>query len=245
MPEYEVGVDEAGRGPAIGPLVVCALSVPKDDRELLSELGVDDSKRLSKKLRRSVFERVSHHSQLRGWGVGLEICDAKKIDEWMASGTLNSLEVKLFCDAIKVAANPSDLGSIIVDSCDVNSERFGKGILSTLGSGWEGCRIVSGHKMDSNDVVVGAASIIAKVTRDEEIEKLSKLAGLELGSGYPSDPVTKKAIDILCSSGGPHESLRWGWANVQRSWIRHNSRPMPSRSADSHTHTQSTLEDWN
>ena len=48
MGAYLIGVDEAGRGPAIGPLVVCALSIPIGDRGILTEIGVDDSKNLTR-----------------------------------------------------------------------------------------------------------------------------------------------------------------------------------------------------
>ena len=246
MPEYEVGVDEAGRGPAIGPLVVCALSVPRKDRIFLSELGVDDSKRLSKKRREEVFGKIKHHSDLRGWGIGLDICEPNIIDDWRKSGTLNSLEVKMFANAIKDAAKPSNVCSIFLDACDINAERFGSNISSILGSTWEECQIESRHNMDSADVIVGGASIIAKVTRDLKMDKISKQVGLDIGSGYPSDPKTKKAIEILCSTSSedPHKSLRWSWKNVRRSWAMQNTRPMPNRSSDFETSTQSTLRDW-
>ncbi len=242
--EYEVGVDEAGRGPAIGPLVVCAISLPRTDRDVLANLGVDDSKRLSKKRREEIYGRIKHYSESRGWGIGLDICEPIEIDDWMDSGTLNSLEVMMFAKAIKLASEPSDVCSLFVDACDINAERFGRRITSILGSTWERCKMKSKHKMDSSDVIVGAASIIAKVTRDKEMEKLSELIGFELGSGYPSDPITKSAIEILCASTEPHPSLRWKWKNVQRSWTSQNGGPMPNRSSDSGTSSQSTLGDW-
>ncbi|MBR79664.1 MAG: ribonuclease HII [Euryarchaeota archaeon] len=244
MPEDEVGADEAGRGPSIGPLVVCALSVPRSDRELLFDLGVDDSKSLSKKVRESIYREILSYSESRSWGVGLEICDAWKIDKWMSSGSLNSLEVELFAGAIKLSAEPSEVGSIFLDACDVNADRFGRNVMSRLGESWRHCVVKSEHQMDSADLIVGAASIVAKVTRDNEIGRLSRLMGVELGSGYPSDPVTKKAIDLLCSSEEPHEALRWSWANVNRSWISKNKRPMPDRFPESGNTTQSTLGDW-
>ncbi len=244
MPGGEVGADEAGRGPAIGPLVVCALTVPRSDRELLFDLGVDDSKRLSKKFRMSIYREILAYSESRGWGVGLEICEAWKIDKWMTTGTLNTLEVELFADAIKLSAEPSEVCSIFLDACDVDAGRFGRNVSSSLGNSWSHCLVKSEHQMDSEDLIVGAASIIAKVTRDNEIRKLSRLIGVELGSGYPSDPVTKDAIDLLCSSEEPHEALRWSWANVNRSWISQNKRPMPDRFPDGGTPAQSTLGDW-
>ena len=155
MGANHIGVDEAGRGPAIGPLVVCALSIPKEDTEILTELGVDDSKNLTRLKRESIHSKIIAISKSRGWEFSLILCDAERIDLWMETGTLNSLEVMAFSDA-----------------CDVDAERFGRNVSSSLrqrGSGW---KISSKHRMDSEDVVTGAASIIAKVNRDWEMEKL-------------------------------------------------------------------------
>ena len=62
-----IGVDEAGRGPVIGPLVVCAFA-HKNSQELL-ELGVADSKRLSKKKREELFEELGSGGSVGGWMV--------------------------------------------------------------------------------------------------------------------------------------------------------------------------------
>ena len=71
-----VGVDEAGRGPALGPLVVCAIYMPKSDREILSEIGVKDSKKLSKKRIEDIYQEIISKSILRNWSIGIKICEA-------------------------------------------------------------------------------------------------------------------------------------------------------------------------
>ncbi len=53
-----IGVDEAGRGPSIGPLVVSALNIPEADRSILQGLGVDDSKNLSKRKRNRLYKEI-------------------------------------------------------------------------------------------------------------------------------------------------------------------------------------------
>jgi ribonuclease HII len=73
-----------------------------------------------------------------------------------------------------------------VDACDVNAFRYADMVKSHLE---QECEIVSEHNADQTFKVVSAASIIAKVTRDRAIAVLSKKYG-EIGSGYPSDPVT-------------------------------------------------------
>jgi ribonuclease HII len=244
--EYDIGVDEAGRGPAIGPLVVCAFSIKKSERKYLDDLGVQDSKKMSKKRRELVYEKLMAKSEEHEWGIGVETCHPADIDKWMETGTLNSLEVELFANAIKRAGvASSDVNCLSLDACDVNEERFGRNVSEVLGSNWDECKIDSRHKMDSNDVLVGAASIIAKVNRDKEISILSRNEGLDLGSGYPSDQVTKHAIDLLCCGKMPHEMLRWSWANVQRSWIKQNNRPFPNRFPRTSKNSQQTLTDWN
>ena len=241
----DIGVDEAGRGAVIGPLVVCALMVPEEDREDLVDIGADDSKKLSKKKRRLVATEIARLSDSRGWGVGEIICSPSRIDQGMKTGNLNSLEVELFAEAINSATQPNGQCRILLDACDVNAPRFGKSVESALGAEWEGCRIVSEHGMDGEDIVVGAASIIAKFRRDSEVERLAKNLSIELGSGYPSDPLSRAAVRKLSTGYLPHECLRWSWSTVSDVWTELHRRPVPTRDAGATHPVQSSLEDWN
>tara|TARA_B100000959_G_scaffold243918_1_gene267514 strand:- start:5730 stop:6479 length:750 start_codon:yes stop_codon:yes gene_type:complete len=241
----DIGVDEAGRGPVIGPLVVCALAIPYADRGLLESVGADDSKRLTKSSRARIFSSVMEISQKQDWGVGVVVCNASRIDISMSSGTLNDLEVVLFAEALREAVSPSDDYTILLDACDVNAERFGRNVSSELGRDWLGCTILSEHGMDSGDVVVGAASIIAKCIRDAEVQRLSEELGMDLGSGYPSDPKTQMVLADLCNADEPHDCLRWGWSTVKELWGALNKGPPPERGAGERRPAQSTLDDWN
>ena len=116
--------------------------------------------------------------------------------------------------------------------------------MASLGSEWSKCEICSSHKLDEKDSLVGAASIIAKKVRDDEVEKLSKQLGIDLGSGYPADPLTKNAIRKLCNLEMPHECLRWSWSNVKRVWIEENKRPLPKRYLDDGEKTQTAIHEW-
>ena len=78
-----------------------------------------------------------------------------------------------------------------VDSCDVDYKRFGKEIANLSSNS----KIVSRHHADSRFVVVAAASIIAKVSRDKSINRLRK--NFDLGSGYPSDKKSVKFVKKL------------------------------------------------
>tara|TARA_B100001287_G_scaffold65088_1_gene53045 strand:- start:1480 stop:2115 length:636 start_codon:yes stop_codon:yes gene_type:complete len=190
----KIGVDEAGRGAVIGPLVVCAFaSVSQSD---LRRLGVKDSKDLSKKRRKELYEiliKMPHK---------VVICLPDRIDN---SSNLNTLEVELFAESLSVMPE----GHIMLDACDVDAERFAKNVSEISG---RECR--AEHKADENHLEVGAASIIAKVTRDNYVEDLSSTLGIDLGSGYPSDPKTKMAVKELIKGRLPHDCLRWSWKTV-------------------------------
>jgi ribonuclease HII len=194
-----VGVDEAGRGPVIGPLVVCAFAHPNPDE--LSALGVKDSKKLSKKKRNELFEI------LIGFEHEVVMCPPLRID---THGNLNDLEVELFAEALKGLSNH---GTIMLDACDVNAERFARNV-----SQRSGLNCLAEHGADDNYPIVGAASIIAKVTRDNAIEELSESLGFEIGSGYPSDPKTIQALPKLLQGVKPHDCLRWTWKTVDDAW---------------------------
>ena len=236
-----IGVDEAGRGPAIGPLVVCALSIPEEDIKILKDLGADDSKKMAKSKRETIHSKIVEISNSKGWEIGLVHCDARSIDLWMDSGTLNTLEVQAFADAISEVVSDLLEYNLFLDACDVDAARFGRNVSSKLGLKGSGCRVFSNHGMDSTDVVTGAASIIAKVNRDRAIEILSEEMGIELGSGYPSDPKTIAAIGELCKEEIPNDCLRRKWKTVEREWMNHHRKPIPSRVIG----VQSALDEWN
>ena len=241
----QVGVDESGRGSVIGPLVVCALGVPLEDREILSEIGADDSKKLSRKMRTKIHNEIVSLTKSRKWGLGVIICPPSRIDRVMQSDNLNYLEVELFAEAIWSADGDNLATEILLDACDINAERFGGAVSEKLGCNWTNCNFRSEHGMDSSDVLVGAASVVAKHVRDSEIEKISKSLGIDVGSGYPSDPRAQRAVIELCGEERPHDCLRWSWSTVVSAWNRQRRRPIPERFAVPGESSQSALDDWN
>lgn len=122
-----------------------------------------------------------------------------RIDAAVSNNGLNLLEVELFAEAL----NPfrTQLGDgvhILNDACDVNADRFTDRIAARLVEWpWTDSTIHSEHKADTNHAVVGMASILAKVKRDECIAQLAEQLGFGIGSGYPSDPYTKAALPSL------------------------------------------------
>ena len=196
------GVDDAGRGSVLGPLVIAGVSVERSKIKYLSEIGVKDSKQLSPKTREILYKKiiviVDDYHVLR--------ISPKIIDQSVRKNQLNHLEAKYMARVIaKLRPNSS-----YVDSCDVNPARFGKEISNLAKSG----RIYSRHHADSRFAIVSAASIVAKVNRDREIAKLRKK--YDLGSGYPSDSKTMQFIkDWILQNNKTPEFVRKSWKPVK------------------------------
>ena len=244
MSGLKIGIDEAGRGPVIGPLVVCALCIPDEDERVLQEFGARDSKELSPAERRDISEKILSEAESSGWGVGIVICEAERIDSNSQYSDLNRLEIELFAEAIEAAAESGSRGTVMADACDVNEERFTSRLVSRLGSDWSKWKVFSRHGMDSQNVVAGAASILAKVRRDEAISVIESQLGIIIGSGYPSDPLTKGAVKQLVSGELPHECLRWSWSTVSDAWMEVHGGSVPLRTVDGPTTLQSSLDEW-
>ncbi len=174
------GVDEAGRGSMLGPLVIAGISLDKTKIRKLSALGVKDSKKLTAKRREEIYKKII----LLVDSYYVTKIPPKSIDISVKNHGLNKLEAKYMAKIIS-KLNPD---TSFVDSCDVNPKRFGKEISRLSNNN----KIRSYHHADSRFIVVSAASIIAKVTRDKAITRLRK--DHDLGSGYPSDPKTIKFI---------------------------------------------------
>ena len=154
---WVIGVDEAGRGPVIGPLVVAALAIPLDDIEILSKLNVKDSKDISPNERLRIFTEINQRIEDDKWKSGLILCSPKRIDINSMASDLNSLEIDLFSEAIFATDLSSDSGIIRADACDVNEDRFRNRLQSSLGEDWRNWRIDAEHGMDSKDLVTGGA----------------------------------------------------------------------------------------
>jgi len=208
------GADEAGRGPCFGPLVVAGVLF-EHDRELV-RIGVTDSKQLTPRKR----EQLAPMIQKIALNYEVIVIPAADIDDLRKTMTLNELEVFVYSKIIEKLQ--PDI--CYIDAVDVKEERFGRDILSRLSYR---PTIISEHKADEKYPIVGAASIIAKVTRDEHVHRialeLKPKLNLPLGSGYPSDPMTKKFLKTWVEQYGdlpPH--VRRSWETCQQ-LIKHKS----------------------
>ena len=194
------GVDEAGKGSVLGPLVVAAVAVPSEDA--LDDLGLKDSKLLSEKERERLYPLIRKRCK-----VATVKLDAQEIDRVRLEMTMNAAVARAHAQAITRLAP----ACAIVDACDVNIFRYAEMVKGHLK---EPCEIVSEHHADEKFPVVSAASIIAKVTRDRAIKTLAKKYG-EIGSGYPSDPVTIRYLSAYIDEHRvPPAIARKSWKTV-------------------------------
>lgn len=197
------GIDEAGRGPVIGPLVVAAVCV--SDEEYLKKLGVRDSKKLQRKKREELgrlIERIGFVETI--------VLEPWEIDELMEILNLNQIEASVFAKLIdKITPDV-----VYVDAADADAEHFRHMIEERCS--WK-CKIIAEHKADEKYPVVSAASIVAKVRRDAAVDKIKKEIGIDFGSGYPSDPRTIKYIQSLIAGNLPlPKFVRKHWETISK-----------------------------
>ena len=193
------GVDEAGKGPVMGPMVVAAVSV--ENAKLIESVGFRDSKLLTPQKREELFDFIK-----KKYKYAVEVIHPEKIDEYRRKNQLNLLNRKAF-EKVIIKLNPN---VAYVDAADVNEQRFGREIKANL-TNQNDTDVISMHKADSKIPVVAAASIIAKQTRENEIEKLKKKIG-DFGSGYPSDERTIKFLKSYF-----HDNSKWP-SGTRKSW---------------------------
>ncbi len=207
----------------MGPIVVSIVSVSKGKESRLSRIGVRDSKMLTRRKRNFLLDEIHAIAE----EVKVYSINSTEINEAMRNKiSINELEALNFARLIdSVSVIPS---RIYLDSPDVVPERFGLRIklLSKKGIRIEGIpeprkdrtkntiKVISEHKADARYPVVSAASIVAKTTRDSEIEMIEDNLGIEIGSGYPSDKYTIDAIKADLETGSLSPYIRNYWKTM-------------------------------
>ncbi|MDH5362120.1 MAG: ribonuclease HII [Aigarchaeota archaeon] len=176
------GVDEAGRGPVIGPLAIAGIAIEGEVLPSLSEIGVKDSKKLSPRAREELYAKIAELAK----SVEVVLVQPKEIDRVVGGPKHRCLN---YLEAVKVASVLEELHPDIayVDASDVNTKWYAQTIQKNLSFP---LKLVCRHKADARYPVVSAASIVAKVSRDRAVARLKMKYG-DFGSGYPSDPHTR------------------------------------------------------
>lgn len=185
-----VGVDEAGRGPVLGPLVMVALAVKQEDQKKLEWLGVKDSKLLSSSAREELFDRIREIVH----DFRIEVIEPDAIDLSLQESTTNLNWLEAETAARMVSELDPDI--VIIDCPSPNLAAYTEYVAQRLSEGVRKTAMLKvEHKADVNHIVVSAASVIAKVIRDRHIDHLKSEIGIDFGSGYMSDPKTQDFLE--------------------------------------------------
>lgn len=210
-----LGIDEAGRGAVIGPLVICGLLIDEKDEEKLKKLQVKDSKLLTPKKREELapkIEKIATHTVI----IRIPPC---KIDTNRRRGVnLNQIEAMKMAEII----NLLEPDKAILDAPGYNTSKFRDYLWSKLDN--KEVKLVCENFADQNYPVVSAASIVAKVNRDEKIEELKKKVGKDFGVGYSHD---SRTIEFLNKLAGENRGklpiyVRHTWDTAERIMNEHH-----------------------
>jgi ribonuclease HII len=195
-----LGIDEAGRGPVIGPMIVAGVVVDKNEAKILKKYGVKDSKKLSRKEREELIDVIIKFS---------ESFIVTKV--WPNEIDANNLNYITYEKVIQIIEAMSVFKPKIITVDKVGKEEIVVEKIKQMGSI---PNVV--FKADENYIECSAASIVAKVFRDRIIDELKVTYG-DFGSGYPSDPKTIEWIKkIYIEKKEPPNILRRSWKILQR-----------------------------
>jgi len=208
--EIIAGIDEAGRGPVIGPMSIAGVSIREGDEKKLIEIGVRDSKELKPERREELAKKIEKIAK-DVFVINVAPC---RIDNYLIHQklSLNEVEIIRFADIADLLRSDR----LYVDSPEVKTDKFAKKMSAKME--YKDTEIIAENKADSKYPIVSAASIIAKVARDAEMEKLRKEFGVR-GSGYPSDEETISWMKEYLDKNGkfPEKGLiRFSWDTTKK-----------------------------
>ncbi len=188
-----LGIDDAGRGPVIGPMVMAGCLIDDKITEEWRALGIKDSKQVARKKREELAKEIMQKAQAHH----ISITSSSEIDSRLKSGMnlnrVEALKAAEIINAINTAEVQKETIKVIIDCPSPNTEAWRKVVESYI-EYKVNLKVSCEHKADVNHVACSAGSILAKTTRDAEIEKIKSTLGEDFGSGYPSDPATIKFL---------------------------------------------------
>lgn len=204
------GIDDAGRGPVIGPMIVAGCVILEEHEEELRNLGVKDSKLLSHKKRLELEKKIKEVAH----SYSVKIVSPKIIEETNLGGLkLNELEASMAADIINEINIIEDELFTVLDCPSPNLEAWSNFLKSNIIK-IDNLTISSEHKADFNHISVGCASILAKCERERQMGKLREEYP-EIGSGYPGDPKTKSFLKKYAKKYAEKGIFRRNWATYK------------------------------
>jgi ribonuclease HII len=213
-----LGVDDAGRGPVIGPMVLAGCLIDAKTGDEFKKIGVRDSKQLTQKRREFLEEIIRKKSK----AFEVVVLNPEEIDKKNSEGLkLNELEGLAAAEIINKINNGKEKIKVVLDCPSPNRTRWREFVLLKI-ENLSNLEIACEHKADRNHVVVGAASILAKTERERQMSKLKEMYGKDMGSGYCSDPRTKKFLEKNIRNHNHKGIFRKTWSTWKKA--DHNSR---------------------
>ena len=207
-----LGIDDAGRGPVIGPMVLAGVLVDEKTIKEFKKLGVKDSKMLTAKRREFLAEKVKDKSELFEAALAFPI----EIEEKNYAGVdLNKVEALKTAEIINKINKGFKKIKVIIDCPSVGIKKW-EDYLKTHIHNLSNLEISCEHKADKNYVAVAAASIIAKSIRESEMDKLKEKYGEQIGSGYCTDPATCKFLEKYANKHKDDGLFRKTWKTWQK-----------------------------
>ena len=217
-----LGIDDAGRGPVIGPMVLAGCLMDEETERELKKLGVKDSKQLTQKRREFLEQKIKEKVET----FEIKIVHPIDIDMTNHKGiNLNSLEAIKTAEIINKINKGFKKIKVIVDCPSVSIIKW-QDFLKTKIKNLSNLEISCEHKADKNHPVVSAASILAKCVREKEMSKLKEKYGDEIGSGYTSDPLTQRFLE---KQGHKHKDtgiFRKTWATWKNLFAKKEQRTL-------------------
>ena len=219
-----LGIDEAGRGPVMGPMVyACAYWKEEYDENIRKKFKFNDSKALKPEEREKMFEQIKSHPNIIRYE--LIVLPSDYISKEMLKRqkvSLNQISQDSAKSLIKTAIDKKvNVRKIFVDTVGP------AGSYQTLLKNSLEDRTIEvtvEPKADAKYECVSAASIVAKVTRDKNIEIIEK-EDKDCGSGYPSDPKTKEWLkDNYDNIFGFGREVRFSWKTVENMFKENNNK---------------------
>ena len=201
-----LGIDDAGRGPVIGPMVLAGCLIDDKVSEELKKLGVKDSKQLTQKRREFLAKIIKEKAET----FEVVVLHPDEIDKKMGKINLNDLEAIATARIINKINKGFKKIRVIVDCPSVSILKW-TDYLKTKINNLSNLEISCEHKADQNHISVSAASVLAKTVREIELDKLKEKYGTEIGSGYTSDPATKKFLEKYAKKYKDSGLFRKSW----------------------------------
>ena len=207
-----LGIDDAGRGPVIGPMILAGVLINKDNEKEFAKLDIKDSKKVHPS------KRWLLDKEIKSKAIDYHIVkiSVDEIDDKNKDGlNLNQREAIAAAMIINKLNHRKESLKVVIDCPSVNLASW-KEYLEKFVTSISNISIVCEHKADENHLSVSAASILAKEQREQEIKDLKKKFNVDFGSGYSSDPKTRNFIYENYEEFKDKGLFRESWGTIKK-----------------------------